>query len=111
MNLSETASADAADAAVVAMGAGVPLLVWGPPGIGKTSMIRSMAQSMGLSCEIVILSIRESTDLAGLPVRSGDGVTLVPPDWALRLAAAGSGVLFLDELTTAPPSVQASGCR
>jgi hypothetical protein len=36
---------------------------------------------------------------------------MAPPDWAVRLARAGRGLLFLDELSTAPPAVQAALLR
>ena len=36
---------------------------------------------------------------------------MAPPLWARRLASAGQGLLFLDELTTAPPAVQAAMLR
>ncbi len=52
---------------------------------------------------------------AGLPVVGDDpavqGVPMAPPDWAVRLVRAGRGLLFLDELSTAPPAVQAALLR
>ena len=36
---------------------------------------------------------------------------MAPPDWAVRLVRAGRGLLFLDELSTAPPAVQAALLR
>jgi len=36
---------------------------------------------------------------------------MAPPDWAVRLVQAGKGLLFLDELSTAPPAVQAALLR
>ena len=89
----------------------MPVLLWGAPGTGKTSAIRAMAQTMGLPCETVIASIREPSDFAGLPIVVGDGVRFAPPAWARRLAEAGHGLLFLDELSTAPPAVQAALLR
>jgi hypothetical protein len=100
-----------AEALGVAVAARVPVLLWGAPGTGKTSAIRAMAHAMGLPCETVIASIREPSDFAGLPVVAGDSVRFAPPQWARRLAAAGTGVLFLDELSTAPPAVQAALLR
>jgi hypothetical protein len=70
-----------------------------------------MAQAMGLPCETVIAAIREPSDFAGLPIVSGSSVHFAPPLWATRLAEAGTGLLFLDELTTAPPAVQAALLR
>jgi hypothetical protein len=101
----------AAEALGVAVAARVPVLLWGAPGTGKTSAIRAMASTMGLPCETVIASIREPSDFAGLPIVVGDGVRFAPPAWARRLAEAGRGLLFLDELSTAPPAVQAALLR
>jgi len=101
----------AAEALGVAVAARVPVLLWGAPGTGKTSAIRAMANAMGLPCETVIASIREPSDFAGLPIVTGNAVRFAPPLWATRLAEAGTGVLFLDELSTAPPAVQAALLR
>lgn len=95
-----------------AVGAGVPVLLWGEPGIGKTAFVEALAAADGVDIEVVVGSIREPSDLNGLPVVRPDGdVVLAPPAWAQRLAAAGAGYLFLDELSTAPPAVQAAMLR
>src|SRR6201997_819193 len=101
----------AVEALGVAVAARVPVLLWGAPGTGKTSAIRAMARAMGWPCETVIASIREPSDFAGLPVVIGQDVRFAPPAWARRLAEAGHGLLFLDELSTAPPAVQAALLR
>lgn len=95
----------------VAIAARVPVLLWGPPGTGKTSAVRAMAEAAGWPCETVIASIREPADFAGLPVVSDGHVEFAPPRWATRLAAEGTGVAFFDELSTAPPAVQAALLR
>jgi hypothetical protein len=63
----------------------------------------------------VIASVHEPSDFSGLPVVGDDpavhGVPMAPPDWAVRLVRAGRGLLFLDELSTAPPAVQAALLR
>lgn len=106
-------SATVRQALSVAVGARVPVLLWGGPGVGKTSAVREMAEASGLACEVVIASIREPSDFAGLPVVNdgGAGVTLAAPRWAERLVEAERGVLFLDEVSTAPPAVQAALLR
>ena len=102
---------EAVEAMGLAVAAGVPVLLWGAPGTGKTSAVRAMAKTMGWPCETVIASIREPSDFAGLPVVAGSQVHMAPPEWARRLADAGQGILFLDEISTAPPSVQAALLR
>ena len=95
----------------VAVAARVPVLLWGAPGTGKTSAIKAMAREMDLPCETVIASIREPSDFSGLPVVADGSVVFAPPLWARRLAAQERGILFLDEISTAPPAVQAALLR
>ncbi len=107
----------AVEALGVAVAANVPVLLWGAPGTGKTSVIRAMAAAAGLACETVIASIREPADFAGLPIirdAGGTGspqVAFAPPSWAVSLANAGEGLVFFDEISTAPPAVQAALLR
>ena len=103
--------ASVAEALSISVQAGVPVLLWGSPGTGKTSVVRALGERLGWPTEIVIGSIREPADFAGLPVVIDGAVQMAPPLWARRLAAAGHGLLFLDELTTAPPAVQAAMLR
>jgi hypothetical protein len=98
-------------ALAVAIAARVPVLLWGAPGTGKTSVVNALARHAGLACETVIASIREPSDFAGLPVVAGGQVTFAPPSWAVRLAEAGAGLAFFDEISTAPPAVQAALLR
>jgi hypothetical protein len=101
----------ALEALAVAVSAGVPVLLWGSPGTGKTSAVVALGEALGWPVETVIGSIREPSDFAGLPVVIDRSVHLSPPAWATRLSEAGRGLLFLDELTTAPPAVQAAMLR
>lgn len=104
-------SAAVGEALGVAVQAGVPVLLWGSPGTGKTSVVRALGNALGWPTEIVIGSIREPSDFAGLPVVIDGAVQMAPPLWARRLSEEGRGLLFLDELTTAPPAVQAAMLR
>ena len=99
------------DALAAGVASRVPVLLWGDPGTGKSSAVRALADHLGLVHEVVIASIREPSDFAGLPIVSGGSVRFAPPAWAVRLAEHESGLLFLDELSTAPPAVQAALLR
>ncbi|MEV7569110.1 AAA family ATPase [Streptomyces tanashiensis] len=103
------------EALTLAVAADLPVLLWGEPGIGKTAALTQLAASLGLPLTTVIASVHEPTDFSGLPVVGDDpaeqGVPMAPPEWAVRLVRAGRGLLFLDELSTAPPAVQAALLR
>ncbi len=99
------------EALSLAVAARIPVLLWGPPGTGKSSAVAAMSEALDIPHEVVIASIREPSDFGGLPVVDGDDVKFAPPRWARRLAEAGTGVLFLDEISTAPPAVQAALLR
>ena len=98
-------------AIAVCMQAGVPVLIWGSPGEGKSSVVESLAESLEMRVEVVIGSVRDATDFAGLPMRSDDGVVFAPPAWARRCLDGTPTVVFLDEINTAPPSTQAAMMR
>ncbi len=99
------------EALAVAAATGTATILWGPPGAGKTSAIRALAEHWNLALEVVVASIHDPTDFSGLPVVTSGQVSLAPPAWARRLTDHGTGLLFLDELTTAPPAVQAALLR
>ena len=77
--------------------------------------MQQLAAGLGLPMETVIASVHEPSDFAGLPIvgdsPATDGVPMAPPDWAVRLARTGSGLVFFDELSSAPPAVQAALLR
>lgn len=94
---------------------GLPLLLWGSPGIGKTARIRSAGKSAFLSVKSVIASTRAPEDFSGVPVplmnveegQSRVAIECILP--AIReLCVTGRGVLFLDEISCVVPAVQAS---
>ena len=103
------------EALALAVAANLPVLLWGQPGIGKSSTLVQLARGLDLPLETVIASVHDPSDFAGLPIVGTDpatrGIAMAPPDWAVRLHSAGHGLLFLDEISSAPPAVQAALLR
>jgi AAA domain (dynein-related subfamily) len=103
------------EALALAVTANLPVVLWGEPGIGKSAGMEQLAAGLDVPLETVIASVHEPSDFAGLPIIGDDpattGVPMAPPDWAVRLAAAGRGLVFFDELSSAPPAVQAALLR
>ena len=86
---------------------GVPVLLWGDPGTGKTTTIEAFAHAAGWATETVIASLYDPTDIGGLPVRTPHGVILEPPAWARRVTERDCDTLvFFDEINTATPATQ-----
>jgi MoxR-like ATPase len=102
-----------------AMDARIVPLLWGDPGIGKSAFVETLARKRGNPIEVVIGSVREPSDFAGLPIVTNDNdVIMAPPRWVKHLNGdipglneRGGGIAFLDEITTAPPAVQAAMLR
>ncbi|MGA9396493.1 MAG: MoxR family ATPase [Azonexus sp.] len=86
-----------------------PVMMWGPPGVGKSQMVSEVAAIHRVPVIDIRLSQMEPSDLRGIPFRVGDHV-----DWAIpsilpdALRHGDKGILFLDEITSAPPSVSAA---
>ena len=86
-----------------------PVMMWGPPGVGKSQMVSEVAARHQVPVIDIRLSQMEPSDLRGIPFRVGDHV-----DWAIPSILPDAkrhgdkGILFLDEITSAPPSVSAA---
>lgn len=87
----------------------VPIFLWGPPGIGKSSIISQIAREKGIACIDLRLSLLDPTDLRGIPFFDAANQTAIwAPASFLPDGSIKEGILFLDELNTAAPMVQAS---
>jgi MoxR-like ATPase len=78
-------------------------MIWGAPGIGKSSIVVQTAQAHDLDVIDLRLSQLAPTELRGLPVAEHGVSRWYPPEFLPR---EGRGVLFLDELNLAPPAMQ-----
>jgi hypothetical protein len=85
----------------------IPVLVWGPPGVGKSMSTWQMAEYYGRPMYTLMASSREPSDFAGLPYIDLENKTvfMVPPEWAKNLPE--NAILLIEEASTINPSVQA----
>lgn len=84
-----------------------PAFIWGPPGIGKSAIVRRVAAAAKLPVIDLRASLLDPTDLRGIPAIIDGRAVWCPPDF-LPKPGDPPGVLFLDEINAAPPLVQAS---
>ena len=113
-NLTVT-SQQAKPAVKAAMKANRPSFLWGPPGVGKSELVQQIAEDMG-NCLVIDLRMAqmEPTDIRGIPFFNKE---LGVMDWAPPIelpseelaAQYDKIILFLDEMNSAPPAVQAAG--
>jgi MoxR-like ATPase len=86
-----------------------PVMLWGPPGVGKSQIVAQVAARHQAPVIDIRLSQMEPSDLRGIPFRVGDVVQwAVPALLPDALRHGPRGVLFLDEITSAPPAVSAA---
>ena len=67
------------------------LMIWGAPGIGKSSVVQSIASKNRLELIDLRISQLAPTDLRGLPVPLEESASWLPPDF---LPTSGKGKLF-----------------
>ena len=93
-----------------------PLILWGPPGAGKTSGVRSAADALRARygepflLKEVYLSRMTPADVGGLPALDSETkkTTFYLPDNLTDLKSSERGIIFFDELTTADPQTRAA---
>jgi hypothetical protein len=111
MNTSETYHSFLT-ALAVAYEANISTLIWGQPGEGKSSVVADFAQTRGIYSEVVVASLRDPTDLNGLPVTQPDGsVRFAPPGWLTRSNDSDGSLIVFDEINLAPPATRGACLR
>lgn len=112
-NLTVTSS-QARDAILLAFNVQRPVFLWGPPGIGKSEVVQDITNELGGHMIDLRMAQMEPTDIRGIPFFNKD---LNKMDWAEPIDLPDEEiasqypivVLFLDEMNSAPPAVQAAG--
>ena len=79
------------------------VMLWGAPGVGKSSIVAQVASAHDLEFIDVRLSQLAPTDLRGLPVAEDGAAKWFAPEFLPR---GGRGVLFMDEINMAAPTMQ-----
>lgn len=86
-----------------------PVMLWGPPGVGKSQLVSQIAAEHGVNIIDIRLSQMEPSDLRGIPFRLDNSVEWAVPSLLPNAERHGDkGILFLDEITSAPPTVSAA---
>ena len=91
-----------------------PVFLWGPPGIGKSDVVAEIASDLGGPVIDLRMAQMEPTDIRGIPFFNKENGKM---DWAEPVDLPSKEyaeqfpivVLFLDEMNSAPPAVQAAG--
>ena len=84
-----------------------PVFIHGSPGIGKSYIVADVAKKNALELVDVRLSQMDPVDLRGVPSIKDSQTVWMPPVFFPK-DKNSEGILFLDELNSAPPSVQAA---
>jgi hypothetical protein len=86
-----------------------PVFMWGPPGIGKSDIVKQIGDELGRPVIDVRLSLWEPTDIKGIPYYNSDDKTMTwAPPAELPTDPNSTAILFLDELNSAAPATQAA---
>ena len=86
-----------------------PIMMWGAPGIGKSDIVKQIADAEGRQVIDIRLPLWEPTDIKGIPYYNSKENNMV---WAspaeLPTDPKSNAIVFLDELNSAAPAVQAA---
>ena len=103
-NIIETAAKNLIDHPEMA-GTIPAIMLRGAPGVGKSTIVRSVAEKLGIGFIDIRLAQMERVDFAGLPsVKNGITEWNVPAFWPRDCNS--KGIILLDEITSAPSDCQ-----
>lgn len=90
-----------------------PIFLWGAPGIGKSDIVHQIAEASEAHVIDIRLSLWEPTDIKGIPYFDSNDKQMVwaPPSELPNESVAKKHkqiILFLDEMNSAAPAVQAA---
>lgn len=87
----------------------IAVFIWGPPGVGKSDVVRQVGAKKGIPVIDVRLTLLDPTDLRGLPfIRDGEAIWARPVFIPKEEIHGKEGILLFDEMNAAMPAVQAA---
>ena len=93
------------------------VMLWGPPGVGKSQGVRQLSRDIGIQTgkKVIVTDVRlllfNPIDLRGIPTSNTDktlAIWLKPKIFDMDESSDIINILFLDEISAAPPSVQSA---
>jgi hypothetical protein len=88
----------------------IPTFIWGNPGVGKSSLVQQIANEKDMRFIDLRLSLLDPTDLRGIPFFESETKSAIwaKPEFLPDTDSSDFGILFLDEINSAPPTIQAA---
>lgn len=83
------------------------IMLWGQPGLGKSEIIFQIGEETGRDVYDVRLLLRDPTDLKGIPYYNAEQKSMCWAEPTEFKYMKENSILFLDEISSAPPLVQA----
>lgn len=80
---------------------GLPILLWGDPGVAKSAILKQLAAEYNLPIEILSPACRGEGAFGVTPVPVNGRMTYPRPDWTDKFDKAGRGIVFVDEMNLA----------
>jgi len=90
------------------------IMLWGPPGVGKSQIVEECAKDLGWNMADIRLSQMSPVDLRGIPAIDRERCRAIwyPPSELPDVERDGEcGILFLDEIANAPRDVQTAALQ
>ena len=85
-----------------------PVMIWGPPGVGKSAVVAQVAKNIGAELIDLRAVLLDPTDIRGIPYVVDGAMKISDPAVLPNARSKKKFLLFLDEIVAAPPATQAA---
>lgn len=80
---------------------GLPIMLWGLPGVAKTAILRQLSARYGMPIEVLSPACRGEGAFGVTPVPADGRMTYPRPDWTDKFEEIKRGIVFVDEMNLA----------